>query len=246
MPLAQSLSFGGTTTISIYSEQALYPGSIAGQRATMLRALGPRHAHRLAAHAYSTQTVEQQRVALVQGASRGLGLEFVRQLLQRPGQTVIAACRRPAEATQLQQLQQQSPNLHLVQLDCTDEGSIEVGAGFCVWQLAVAGDVRDGMGPRPSSACFLSDSRSACAAEQNSDMLSWTHMDTWAHAVVVYQNLVGQKREALFCSNLPYSSRLMPAVADWTCRGPPHMWLASCLAWTCSSTQLGCFTSLGS
>ena len=37
-------------------------------------------------------------VALVQGASRGLGLEFVRQLAARGGVTVVATCRRPEQA----------------------------------------------------------------------------------------------------------------------------------------------------
>jgi hypothetical protein len=43
----------------------------------------------------------QQRVALIQGASRGLGLEYVRQLLQRDGQrctlmpvAVVVLCAR--------------------------------------------------------------------------------------------------------------------------------------------------------
>jgi NAD(P)-dependent dehydrogenase (short-subunit alcohol dehydrogenase family) len=65
----------------------------------------------------------------VQGASRGLGLEFARQLLQRQGQEVVATCRRPDEAGELKELQQQSGSrLHLVQLDCTSEASIERAA----------------------------------------------------------------------------------------------------------------------
>lgn len=80
----------------------------------------------VAARAYSSQA-PAERVALVQGASRGLGLEFVRQLLERPGQTVVAACRRPAEAAALQELQRSAPGrLILQQLDCTSEESIEV------------------------------------------------------------------------------------------------------------------------
>ena len=41
---------------------------------------------RVGVRAYGTDSAEQQQVALVQGASRGLGLEYVRQLLSRPGQ----------------------------------------------------------------------------------------------------------------------------------------------------------------
>lgn len=41
---------------------------------------------RPATRALSVNTDKQQQIALVQGASRGLGLEYVRQLLSRPGQ----------------------------------------------------------------------------------------------------------------------------------------------------------------
>ena len=65
--------------------------------------------------------------ALVQGASRGLGLEFTQQLLQRPGTQVVATCRDPAAAAQLQELQRAvgPQRLSVVQLDCTSEESIE-------------------------------------------------------------------------------------------------------------------------
>ena len=83
-----------------------------------------------AAAAFSTQATAAppQRVALVQGASRGLGLEFVRQLAQRPNHLVIATCRRPDSAPQLQDLQRQFHGLHLVQLDSQSEHSIEHAA----------------------------------------------------------------------------------------------------------------------
>ncbi len=110
---------------------------------------------------------EAQRTALVQGASRGLGLEFVKQLLERPNQRymtawcplmcacrlpkalrlpaslcvansgrmvrcrVVATCRNPDGATELQQLQcSSSGRLDLVQLDCTDEASIADAAAL--------------------------------------------------------------------------------------------------------------------
>ena len=45
-------------------------------------------------------------VALIQGASRGIGLQFVRQLLStKPECHIIATCREPKTAQQLQQLQ---------------------------------------------------------------------------------------------------------------------------------------------
>lgn len=67
----------------------------------------------------------RQRVALVAGSSRGIGLEFVAQLLQRHDTThVYATCRQPSE--ELAQLSHRhSGRLTVVpQLDTTDEASI--------------------------------------------------------------------------------------------------------------------------
>eukprot|EP00887_Chlorella_sp_A99_P001812 scaffold19.g1812.t1 len=71
-------------------------------------------------------SVPSPRTALVQGASRGLGLEFVRQLLLRET-SVVATCRDPAGAGALQALQREagSERLAIVPLDCTSEESIE-------------------------------------------------------------------------------------------------------------------------
>ena len=52
--------------------------------------------------------------ALVSGANRGLGLEFVRQLLAR-GRRVIAACRQPGKAIELTRLAGEHPG-HLMVL----------------------------------------------------------------------------------------------------------------------------------
>ena len=63
------------------------------------------------------------RRSLVTGANRGLGLEFVRQLLAR-GDHVIAACRHPGKATALNQLAGEHPGrLHVLPLDVADEKS---------------------------------------------------------------------------------------------------------------------------
>lgn len=58
---------------------------------------------------------------LITGASRGLGLEFVRQYLSR-GERVFAATRKPEEATGLAALK--SDRLTLVPLDVEDAASI--------------------------------------------------------------------------------------------------------------------------
>ena len=57
------------------------------------------------------------RQALVTGANRGLGLEFVRQLLAA-GDHVVAACRQPGKATALNSLAGEHPGrLHVLPLD---------------------------------------------------------------------------------------------------------------------------------
>ncbi|QNP41885.1 SDR family oxidoreductase [Lysobacter solisilvae (ex Woo and Kim 2020)] len=63
------------------------------------------------------------RRSLVTGANRGLGLEFVRQLLAR-GDRVVAACRHPGRATELNHLAGEHPGrLHVLPLDVADEKS---------------------------------------------------------------------------------------------------------------------------
>lgn len=67
---------------------------------------------------------------LIQGASRGIGLEFVRQCLAeyRVGQ-VVATCRSPASATELAALATAAAGrLTVLALDVTDEASIAAAA----------------------------------------------------------------------------------------------------------------------
>lgn len=79
-------------------------------------------------------------VSLVQGASRGIGLEMVRQLLERPdaslagrplaaGGHVVATCRDPGAAAALIELQRAFPRrLTVLPLDVTDSASIASAA----------------------------------------------------------------------------------------------------------------------
>lgn len=60
---------------------------------------------------------------VVTGANRGIGLEFVRQLLAR-GDEVLAGCRDPDTATELAALDRDG-RLHVVPLDLADEASRE-------------------------------------------------------------------------------------------------------------------------
>jgi NAD(P)-dependent dehydrogenase (short-subunit alcohol dehydrogenase family) len=61
---------------------------------------------------------------LITGASRGIGLEFVRNYLQQ-NMTVIATCRTPNQSTDLKELVNDFPDtLSVIQLDVTDDQSI--------------------------------------------------------------------------------------------------------------------------
>ena len=56
---------------------------------------------------------------LITGGNRGIGLEFVRQLADR-GWNVIATARKPAEATELQEIASGNKKIIIEQLDVTD------------------------------------------------------------------------------------------------------------------------------
>ena len=62
---------------------------------------------------------------LITGANRGLGLEFARQYAE-DGWTVIACCREPANADELQALAAANDAVTVEQLDVTDFAQIEV------------------------------------------------------------------------------------------------------------------------
>ncbi len=76
-------------------------------------------------------------VVFITGANRGLGLEFVRQLLNDShaasavipsNATIIAACRDPSGASELQKLQEThgASRLDFVALEVTDAKQIQV------------------------------------------------------------------------------------------------------------------------
>ncbi len=61
---------------------------------------------------------------LITGANRGLGLEFVKQLVTHDTQ-IFATCRVPSQANQLKQVQEQYPErVSIINLDVTDNTSI--------------------------------------------------------------------------------------------------------------------------
>jgi len=62
---------------------------------------------------------------LVQGASRGIGLEFVRQLAADPSVGCLFAAHRPGRCSAaLARLASEQPKVRLLELDVTDESSI--------------------------------------------------------------------------------------------------------------------------
>ncbi|BAF30262.2 uncharacterized protein [Oryza sativa Japonica Group] len=83
-----------------------------------------------AARAFSLTATSGGGVSMVQGASRGIGLEFVRQLLKRSDEgRVVATCRAPDSAVELQKLRQEhEQRLAVLPLDVTDESTIEAAA----------------------------------------------------------------------------------------------------------------------
>ncbi len=60
---------------------------------------------------------------LITGANRGLGLEFTKQLTREEA-NVIATCRHPTQAISLQELANLKKNLTIIQLDVSDDKSI--------------------------------------------------------------------------------------------------------------------------
>lgn len=64
---------------------------------------------------------------LITGASRGLGLQMVRQLLATPERPkkIIATARNPAAAEELQDLAKSNPGVHVVSLDVISGTSVD-------------------------------------------------------------------------------------------------------------------------
>lgn len=77
----------------------------------------------LAATADDSASTAAPGTVLITGASRGLGLEFARQYAAL-GWRVLATCRTPPEATELQALARKHPRLSVEALDVTDPAEI--------------------------------------------------------------------------------------------------------------------------
>lgn len=95
------------------------------------------------------------RVALVQGASRGIGLEMVKRLVER-GDRVVATCRNPGSSRALHDVQRRADGrVRTLEVDVTDESTIERAAHVVASEIGeldllvnVSGLLHDGaMGP---------------------------------------------------------------------------------------------------
>jgi NAD(P)-dependent dehydrogenase (short-subunit alcohol dehydrogenase family) len=140
--------------------------------------------------------------ALVTGASRGIGLEFVRQLLAAPNVVrVFAACRRPALATDLTAVASREPRLRIVALDATDEAQIEAAAR----QVAVE---TDRLHLVVNAAGVLHDAAAGMAPEKR---LADVRPDTLAESFAVnafgpllvakhFERLLAHRERAVFAS----------------------------------------------
>ncbi|TFK84095.1 NAD-P-binding protein [Polyporus arcularius HHB13444] len=62
------------------------------------------------------------------GASRGIGLEYVRQLAGRPDSTVFAIVRNAAKSTHLQAATKGLKNVHILEAEVTDYSTLEKAA----------------------------------------------------------------------------------------------------------------------
>jgi NAD(P)-dependent dehydrogenase (short-subunit alcohol dehydrogenase family) len=74
-------------------------------------------------HAPAFAADEAQRTVLITGSNRGIGLEFTRQYAEA-GWQVIATCRNPAGADDLNALAEGNPLILVEQLDVTNQESI--------------------------------------------------------------------------------------------------------------------------
>lgn len=71
---------------------------------------------------------DMQSTVLITGSNRGIGLEFARQYAAR-GWRVIATCRSPDKASELQAIADAHPNLVIEQLDIADSQSVAALSG---------------------------------------------------------------------------------------------------------------------
>lgn len=71
-------------------------------------------------------------VFVITGANRGLGIEHVKQFMEKTKVKVVATARQPSKADELNELvKQYSDRLSVIELDTSSEKSIEVKHMHC-------------------------------------------------------------------------------------------------------------------
>ncbi|MEQ9447809.1 MAG: SDR family oxidoreductase [Rhodospirillaceae bacterium] len=74
--------------------------------------------------AFAPSMAAEAATVLITGSNRGLGFEFAKQYAEA-GWDVIATCRTPEEAHELQALAEKHPNVAVERLDVLDQGEID-------------------------------------------------------------------------------------------------------------------------
>ena len=78
-------------------------------------------------------TFSADSVVVITGCSRGLGLEYVKQILKTTDSHVVATARNPQKSDALTALSRQfQDRLKLVTMDTEDEASIKVLVPICI------------------------------------------------------------------------------------------------------------------
>jgi len=165
----------------------------------------------------------------ISGASRGIGLELCKQLLNRD-ERVFAGCRDPANAKNLITLSSQYSNLEIVELDVNDENSVK----NCFEQLNQKEQVIDKL-------------------YNNAGIIDWSNLlevteDSFSK--VLQTNLLGALlvlRHALPClgrSASPWVYNMSSRLGSVELRGNTH--LGGAIAYQCSKAGLNMLTKQAS
>lgn len=77
-------------------------------------------------HPATKRNADEKAVFVVNGSSRGIGLQFVTSLVERTKGKIIACCRTPSAATELNKLASEYPDrVQVLPLDVEDQSSID-------------------------------------------------------------------------------------------------------------------------
>lgn len=165
----------------------------------------------------------------ISGASRGIGLELCKQLLNRD-ERVIAGCRDPVNAQNLITLSSQYSNLEIVELDVNDENSVY----NCFKQLNQKEQGIDKL-------------------YNNAGIIDWSNLlevTEYSFSKVLQTNLLGALlvlRHALPClgrSASPWVYNMSSRLGSVELRGNTH--LGGAIAYQCSKAGLNMLTKQAS